>query len=75
MEKVILVEEIGEFFSKMYKAHKGRDIEVNLMMSENKIQIYNRESFSFTDVKIIEEKPTLDGLVKSLISEKHGDEF
>lgn len=75
MEKVILAEEIGEFFSKMYKAHKCRDVEVNLMMSENKIQIYNRESFSFTDVKIAEEKPTLDGLVKSLISEKHGDEF
>jgi hypothetical protein len=75
MEKVILAEEIGEFFSKMYNAHKGRDVEVNLIMSENKIQIYNRESFSFTDVKIIEKKPTLDGLVKSLISEKHGDEF
>ena len=64
MEKVLLKSNIGEFFSKMYSANKGRDLEVNLMLNDDKIQIYNREDFTFTDVLLVDENP-----IEELINE------
>lgn len=66
MEKFIVEEYIGDFFAKMYKANKGKNLEINLMLNDNKIQIYYRDRVEFEDVTIIEEKPTIDGLIKSL---------
>lgn len=66
MEKFLLRENIGEFFTKMYEANKGENIEVTLMLNDNKIQIYNKTKVMFKDVEIIDEQPTLDGLIKSL---------
>lgn len=66
MEKFIVEEYIGDFFAKMYKANKGKNLEINLMLNDNKIQIYYRDRVAFEDVIIIEEKPTIDGLIKSL---------
>ena len=66
MEKFLLRENIGEFFTKMYEANKGENIEVTLMFNDNKIQIYNKTKVMFKDVEIIDEQPTLDGLIKSL---------
>lgn len=66
MEKFIVEEYIGDFFAKMYKANKGKNLEINLMLNDNKIQIYYRDRVEFEDVIIIEEKPTIDGLIKSL---------
>ena len=66
MEKFLLRENIGEFFTKMYEANKGENIEVTLMLNDNKIQIYNKTKVMFKDVEIIDEQPTIDGLIKSL---------
>lgn len=66
MEKFLVKEFIGEFFAKFYEANKGKNIEVTLMLTDDKIQVYNREKFTFTDVKLIDERPTIDGLIKSV---------
>ena len=66
MEKFLVKEYIGEFFSKMYKANERKNIEITLLVDEDKIQIYNKEKFTFEYVKLIDEKPTIDGLVNSL---------
>ena len=50
----------------MYEANKGENIEVTLMLNDNKIQIYNKTKVMFKDVEIIDEQPTIDGLIKSL---------
>ena len=66
MEKFLVKEYIGDFFLKMYQANKGKNMEITLMLNDEKIQIYNRDKFTFEDVKIIEERPTIDGLIKTL---------
>ena len=66
MDKFLVKDYIGDFFSKVYQAHKGKNMEVTLVLNDDKIQVYNRDTFSFTDVKIIDEKPTIDGLIKTL---------
>jgi hypothetical protein len=66
MEKFLVKEYIGDFFLKMYQANKGKNMEITLMLNDEKIQIYNRDKYTFEDVKIIEEKPTIDGLIKTL---------
>lgn len=69
MEKFLVKEFIGEFFSKMYAQNKGKKMEVTIKMDEDVVQIWNKEcdpSRSFTDITLIDERPTIDGLVKSL---------
>ena len=66
MEKFLVKEYIGDFFLKMYRANKGKNMEITLMLNDEKIQVYNRDKYTFEDVKIIEEKPTIDGLIKTL---------
>lgn len=48
----------------MYSANKGRNLEVNLMLIDDKIQIYNREDYTFTDVLLVDENP-----IEELINE------
>lgn len=66
MEKFLVKEFIGEFFSKMYAQNKGKKMEVTIKMDEDNIQIWNKEEGRFTDIALIDERPTIDGLVKSL---------
>ena len=66
MEKFLVKEFIGEFFSKMYAQNKGKKMEVTLKMDDDLIQIWNKEEGGFTDIALIDERPTIDGLVKSL---------
>lgn len=69
MEKFLVKEFIGEFFSKMYAQNKGKKMEITLKMDGDFIQIWNREEgvpCHFTDITLIDERPTIDGLVKSL---------
>ena len=66
MEKFLVKEYIGDFFLKMYQVNKGKNIEITLMLNDEKIQVYNRDKYTFEDVKIIDEKPTIDGLIKTL---------
>ena len=69
MEKFLVKEFIGEFFSKMYAANKGKKMEITLKINENVIQIWNKEAGTgrtFTDITLVDERPTIDGLVKSL---------
>lgn len=69
MEKFLVKEFIGEFFSKMYEANKGKKMEITLKLSEEVIQIWNKEAGAgrtFTDITLVDERPTIDGLVKSL---------
>jgi hypothetical protein len=69
MEKFLVKEFIGEFFSKMYEANKGKKMEITLKLKEDVIQIWNKEAGAgrtFTDITLVDERPTIDGLVKSL---------
>lgn len=69
MEKFLVKEFIGEFFSKMYEANKGKKMEITLKLKEDVIQIWNKEAGTgrtFTDITLVDERPTIDGLVKSL---------
>lgn len=67
MEKFLVKEFIGEFFSKMYEANKGKKMEITLKLNEDVIQIWNKEvGHKFTDITLVDERPTIDGLVKSL---------
>lgn len=66
MEKFLVKEFIGEFFSKMYAQNKGKKMEVTIKMDEDNIQIWNKEEGRFIDIALIDERPTIDGLVKSL---------
>lgn len=67
MDNFLVKEYIGEFFAKMYAANKGKDMEVTLKMDEDKIQIYHKgENYKFKDIILINEKPSIDGLVKSV---------
>lgn len=66
MEKTLVKEFIGEFFSKMYAQNKGKKMEVTIKMDEDNIQIWNKEEGRFINIALIDEQPTIDGLVKSL---------
>jgi hypothetical protein len=66
MEKTLVKEFIGEFFSKMYAQNKGKMMEVTLKMDDDLIQIWNKEEGRFIDIALIDEQPTIDVLVKSL---------
>lgn len=66
MERQILREEIGAFFTKMYEANEGKDMEVSIKMSEGIIQVYDKFRVKFTDIKIVDELPTLDTIIQSL---------
>lgn len=66
MEKFLVKEFIGEFFSKMYAQNKGKKMEVTLKMDDDLIQIWSKEEGGFIDIALIDERPTIDGLVKSL---------
>lgn len=66
MEKFLVKEYIGEFFSKMYEANKGKSVHVELKPEENIIVLYYKEKGTFDYVYLIDERPTIDGLVKSL---------
>lgn len=67
MDNFLVKEYIGEFFAKMYAANKGKDMEVTLKMDEDKIQIYHKgENYKFKDIVLIDERPSIDGLVKSV---------
>lgn len=66
MEKFLVKEYIGDFFSKMYQANKGKSMEITLKTDEDVIQIYYKDKVVFTDITLVDEKPTIDGLVKSL---------
>lgn len=66
MEKFLVKEYIGDFFSKMYQANKGKNMEITLKTDEDVIQIYYKDKVVFTDITLVDEKPTIDGLVKSL---------
>jgi hypothetical protein len=66
MEKFLVKEFIGEFITKMYAQNKGKKMEVTLKMDDDLIQIWNKEEGWFADIALIDERPTIDGLVKSL---------
>lgn len=67
MDNYLAKEYIGEFFAKMYEANKGKNMEVTLKMDADKIQIYHKgENYKFKDIVLIDEKPSIDGLVKSV---------
>lgn len=69
MEKFLEKEFIGEFFSKMYAQNKGKKMEITIKMDVDVIRIWNKEAEAgraFTDITLIDERPTIDGLVKSL---------
>lgn len=66
MEKFLVKEFIGEFITKMYAQNKGKKMEVTIKMDEDNIQIWNKEEGRFADIALIDERPTIDGLVKSL---------
>ena len=62
-EHFLFKDNIGEFFTKMYEAHKGENTEVTLVLNDDKIQIYNRKDCKFTDIKLLDEKPNVDELI------------
>lgn len=66
MEKFLVKDCIGDFFSKFYKENAGKNIEARLDHKANRIEIYNRDKGQFTYVELIDERPTIDSLVKSL---------
>lgn len=66
MDKNLLKENIGEFFSKMYDANKGRRLEVTLRMSDNQIVIYNKSNTDFQYINIVDRNPSVDEIVESI---------
>ena len=68
MEKYLVKENIGEFFSKMYEQNLGKNIEVSLRLEKNEVQVYYRDrtTKSFEHLEIVDSEPTLDELIKTL---------
>ena len=68
MEKYLVKADIGEFFSKMYEANRGKNIEISLRLAKDEVQVYykDRTTDMFSNLTIVETEPTLDGLIKSL---------
>ena len=66
MNKILTTECIGEFFSKMYEANKGKQIHIELRPDEERIAIYYKEKGTFDYIVLTDEKPSIEGLVKSI---------
>ena len=67
MEKFLVKEYIGEFFSKMYEANKGKNLEVTLKLDKDEIQVYHKgDNYKFDNIILVNERPSIDGLVKSV---------
>lgn len=66
MDRFIQKEDLGEFFAKMYEANRGKDIEVTLRVSEEKIEVYKRADAHFEHINIIEANPTIESIVESI---------
>lgn len=66
MEKILVKESIGDFFSKMYEASKGKNILTELRPDENRIVIYYKDKGTFDYIHLAEKAPTVDGLVQLL---------
>lgn len=68
MDKILLKEHVGEFFSKMYEANRGKNIEMNFNMKNGRIQIYYKDRLSdnFDYLTIAGGLQELDTLVQSL---------
>lgn len=66
MEKNLVKADIGEFFAKMYKANKGKRIEVSLQMDSDKICIYYKDRGSFDYINLMDENPSVSDIVESV---------
>ena len=66
MDKNLLKENVGEFFSKMYDANKGRRLEVTLRMDDNQIIIYNKSNAEFQYINIIDRSSSVDEIIESI---------
>lgn len=68
MNKYLLTQQLGEFFSKMYDANKGEDIDITLRLNDRTIQVYNKTVHvnAFEYITLVDEATDLDTLVKSL---------
>lgn len=68
MNKFITKADLGEFFSKMYEANKGKDMEVTLKLNgeEHEVVIYNKAEVSFQYINILDAVPTVDDVVESI---------
>lgn len=65
---------IGEFFTKMYEANKGKKIVAELRLDKDCIAIYYKEKATFVYIAISEDIPSIEGLVKSLGDCEHSAE-
>lgn len=68
MEKFLIKENIGEFFTKMYEANKGKKVEVSLKVDEERITIYYKSTGTFDYVSLVDEQKNIDKLVEILSS-------
>lgn len=66
MEKFIIKKNIGEFFTKMYEANKGKKVDVSLEPDKQRISIYYKETGTFDYVVVVDEQPDIDKLIESL---------
>lgn len=66
MEKYLAKEYIGEFFTKMYEANKGKKVDVSICMEADMIQVYYKEKGTFEYLRLTDGRPDIDGLVNSL---------
>lgn len=66
MDKNLLKENVGEFFSKMYDANKGRRLEVTLRMDDNQIVIYNKSNGEFHYINIVDSSSSVDEIIESI---------
>lgn len=72
MEKFLMRENIGEFFSKMHDACKGKEMEVTLRLHQDdadKVVVYNKAMGSFIYVTIVDSTQSIDELVNTLNNE------
>ena len=66
MDNNLLKENVGEFFSKMYDANKGRRLEATLRMDDNQIIICNKSNAEFQYINIIDRSSSIDGIIESI---------
>lgn len=66
MERILVKESIGEFFSKMYEANKGKRIEVSLRADSDKIAIYYKDKGTFDYLTLVDEQDDVNKLVELL---------
>ena len=69
MDKFITKNEVGKFIAKMYEACEGKAIEITLSLDKKEIQLFYKERSSgmFQYINIVDEIPSLDSLINSLI--------